>query len=104
MDQTRWLDATGWREHLAGSNYEHLLRATRLPAQTEGHLLRAADAVDAMMEQCVGGLSALDDETRRWLRSAKRAEPDARPMARLQNPETHARYTRLWTRFICYCL
>jgi hypothetical protein len=49
-NQTRWLDATGWREHLAGSNYTHLLATTRLPAQNEGRLLRAMDAVEAMME------------------------------------------------------
>ena len=50
------------------------------------------------------GLSTLHQETRRWLRSAKREEADGRPMARLQNPESQARYAGYMKRFIYYCL
>jgi hypothetical protein len=37
----------------------------------------------ALIEKCVAGLSSLDNETRRWLKSAKHSEIDQRPLARL---------------------
>ena len=50
------------------------------------------------------GLLTLAQETRRWLKSAKRQEVDQRPMARLQNPESQARYARYMVKFVCYVL
>ena len=57
-----------------------------------------------MVEQSVRGLSSLPRETRRWVRSAKANEVDQRPMARLQNPESQARYTGYMVMFVCYVL
>jgi superfamily II DNA helicase RecQ len=103
-DRTGWFNMTGWPQHLAGSNLKHLAHASRLPDRDEARLQKAAKAVDAMVERCVGGLSTLARHTRRWLRSARRVEPDGKVMARLQNPASQARYARYWKRFICYCL
>jgi hypothetical protein len=52
----------------------------------------------------VSGLSTLDHETRRWLRSAKQAEADVRPLARLQNSDSQQRYAVYTARLLCYCL
>jgi hypothetical protein len=41
-----------------------------------------------LVKKCVAGLSTLDQETRRWLRSAKKSEVDVRPLTRLQNPDS----------------
>ena len=103
-DRTGWFNMTGWPEHLAESNMKHLSYASRLPDRDEAQLQKAAKAVDAMVEQSVAGLSTLARQTRRWLRSAKREEPDGKPMARLQEPASQARYARYWKRFVCYCL
>ena len=46
----------------------------------------------------------LAQETRRWLKSTKRQEVDQRPMARLQKPESQARYARYMVKFVCYVL
>ena len=65
---------------------------------------RAAKLVELLVEQSVQGLSTLGRETRRWLRSAKRQEVDQRPLARLQNPESQARYAGYIVKFVCYLL
>jgi hypothetical protein len=61
-------------------------------------------AVEAIVERCVAGLSTLGHETRRWLRSANREEVHKKPMVRLQEAASQARYARYWKRFVCYCL
>ena len=38
------------------------------------------------------------------MRSAKRLEIDQRPIARLQNPESQARYASYMVKFVCYAL
>lgn len=103
-DRTGWFNRTGWPEHLAGSNYKHLSHATRLPDRDEERLQKAVKAVEVMMERGITGLSTLPHETRRWLKSPKPEEPHLKPMARLQERESQARYTRCWKRFVCYCL
>jgi hypothetical protein len=103
-DRTGWFSMTGWPGHLAGSNLKFLSHASRLPDRDEVRLQKAAKAVNGMVERCVAGLSTLARQTRRWLRGAKREEPDTKPMARLQNAASQARYARYWTRFICYSL
>ena len=103
-DRTGWFNMTGWPQHLAGSNLKHLAHASRLPDRDEARLQKAAKAVNVIVERCVAGLSTLARQTRRWLRSAKREEPDRKPMARLQDPASQARYGRYWKRFICYSL
>jgi hypothetical protein len=52
----------------------------------------------------VKGLATLPQEIRRWLRSAKREAPDTRPLGRLQNPESQARYARYIAKFVCFYL
>jgi superfamily II DNA helicase RecQ len=52
----------------------------------------------------VKGLATLPQEIRRWLRSAKREEPDTRPLGRLQNPESQARYAGYIVKFVCFYL
>lgn len=103
-DRTGWFNRTGWPEHLARSNRKYLAHAIRLPDKAEWRLQRAVKVVDLLVERSVAGLSTLARETRRWLRSAKREEIDQRPMARLQNPESQARYAGYWKQFMCYCL
>jgi len=92
-DKTGWFKRTGWLEHLAGRNLAHLAYQTRLPDRDEMKLHRAARLVELLVERSVAGLSTLARETRRWLQSVKRQEIDQRPLARLQNPESQARYT-----------
>jgi hypothetical protein len=103
-DRTGWFIRTGWLEHLAGRNKRRLAHASRLPDRREQELRRACEIVDRAVERSVAGLMSLAQETRRWLRSVKRGEVDVRPMGRLQNPESQARYTRYMKRFVCYCL
>jgi hypothetical protein len=103
-DRTGWFTRTGWPEHLAGRNLQHLAHASRLPDRDEWELRQACKIVDRVIEQSVAGLASLGHETRRWLRSVKREEIDVRPLARLQNPESQARYAGYMKRFVCYCL
>jgi hypothetical protein len=58
----------------------------------------------SLIEKCVQGLASLDKETRRWLRSAKHAEIDQRPLVRLQNVETQQTYATYLARLLCYSL
>ena len=67
-------------------------------------LQQAVQINKALIESCVAGLSTLDAEIRRWLRSAKLSEPDQRPFARLQNPESQQTYTGYFSRLLCYSL
>jgi hypothetical protein len=62
--------------------------AARLPDCNEAKLRVAAELTENLIEQSVRGLATLLDETRRWLKSAKQAEVDVRPLARMQNPES----------------
>ncbi|TKA60633.1 hypothetical protein B0A49_13140 [Cryomyces minteri] len=103
-DNTLWYKRTGWKEHLAKSNYKHLTYASRLPDKNEWELQQAARLVDILVEKSVSGLRTLHHETRRWLRSAKQAEIDVRPLNRLQNVDSQDLYAGYWKRFICYCL
>ncbi|KAL5396423.1 hypothetical protein PMIN03_012962 [Paraphaeosphaeria minitans] len=103
-DKTGWFKRTGWLEHLANRNLVHLAHQTRLPDRGDERLRRVAELVELLVERSVKGLSTLARETRRWLRSAKRQEADQRPMARLQNPESQARYASYMVRFVCYYL
>lgn len=103
-DRTGWFKRTGWLEHLAKRNRLHLAHAIRLPGRDEPKLQRAAKAVEALVERSVAGLATLARETRRWLRSTQQQEVDQRPMARLQNPESQARYAGYLVMFTCYFL
>ena len=103
-DKTGWFKRTGWLEHFANRNLMHLAHQTRLPDRGEVKLRRAAKLTELLVERSVKGLSTLARETRRWLRSAKRQEVDQRPMARLQNPESQARYASYMVKFVCYAL
>ena len=89
-DHTLWSKRTQWPQHLAGSNYKHLAWGSRLADKDEHELQDVMKLVDLLVEKCVAGLSTLDLETRRWLRSAKKSEADVRPLARLQNPESQS--------------
>ena len=75
-----------------------------MPDRGEVKLQQAATLVELLVERSVRGLSTLAQETRRWLKSAKRQEVDQRPIARLQNPESQARYARYMVKFVCYVL
>ena len=103
-DKTGWFKRTGWLEHFANRNLMHLAHQTRLPDRGEEKLRRAAKRTELLVERSVKGLSTLARETRRWLRSAKRQEIDPRPIARLQNPESQARYAGYMVKFVCYVL
>lgn len=103
-DHTLWFKRNKWPQHLAKSNLRHLSRACRLPGRDEGTLEDVPKRVEALVEECVKGLPTLGHVIRRWLRSAKASEPDARPMARLQNEDSQKRYAGYMTRFVCYTL
>lgn len=49
-------------------------------------------------------LATIPQELRRWLRSAKQHEVDLQPLARLQNPESQARYASYIVKFLCFYL
>ncbi|RYE97104.1 MAG: hypothetical protein EOO77_39665, partial [Oxalobacteraceae bacterium] len=103
-DQTGWWKKTGWIEHLQGSNKRHLAHAARLPSKDEPVLKQVGDLVEALVEDCVAGLSTLPQELRRWLRSVKMSETDPRPMGRLQNKDSQKRYAAYVKRLVCYSL
>lgn len=103
-DRTGWHNRTEWPKHLKGRNLHHLASAIQLPRRGETKLLRAQKAVELLVERCVLRLVRIPHEIRRWLRSAKRDEPDVRPLARLQNPESQSRYAGYMVMFICHVL
>lgn len=103
-DHTLWFKKTGWTEHVAGCNLRHLSQASRLPDRDEDTLRKAVVLNAALIEKCVAGLSSLDNETRRWLRSAKHSEIDQRPLSRLQNVESQQTYAVYMARLLCYSL
>ena len=103
-DHTLWFKRNKWPQHLAKSNLRHLSRACRLPGRDEGTLEDVPKRAEGLVEECVKGLPTLGHVIRRWLRSAKASEPDARPMARLQNEDSQKRYAGYMTRFVCYTL
>jgi hypothetical protein len=67
-------------------------------------LQRVVELNSSLIERYVSRLSTLDYETRRWLQSAKQAEADVRPIARLQNSDSQQRYAVYAARLVCYCL
>jgi hypothetical protein len=79
-DRTGWFNRTGWLEHFANRNLRHLAHAARLPGPNESKLVRAAECTKELVERSVAGLQTLPRETRWWLRSAKAAEINQRPM------------------------
>ena len=103
-DHTGWFNKNQWPEHLKTGNLRHLSQASRLPDRDEELLRKAVEVNSALTERCVAGLSTLDNEIRRWLRSARQSEPDVRPFARLQNPSGQERYANYFARLICYAL
>jgi hypothetical protein len=103
-DHTLWFKKTGWAEHIAGCTLKHLSQASRLPDRDEQTLHEAVKLNSALIEKCVVGLSSLDNETRRWLKSAKHSEIDQRPLARLQNVESQQTYAVYMVRLLCYSL
>ncbi|KAF9729764.1 hypothetical protein PMIN01_12628 [Paraphaeosphaeria minitans] len=103
-DKTGWWKFTEWPEHFANRNCVHLAHAIRLPRRDEPKLQKAARAVEQLVEQSVRGLSSLPRETRRWVKSAQANEIHQQPIARLQNPESQARYAGYIVMFVCYVL
>ena len=103
-DHTLWFKKTGWADHLKSCTLRHLSQASRLPDRDEQTLLTAVKLNGFLIEKCVGGLASLDNETRRWLRSAKHSEIDQRPLARLQNTESQQTYAVYMARLLCYSL
>lgn len=101
QDKTGWFVRTGWPELLKGMNMGQLARAVQLPQRNEPELQKLKTAVTRAVEYSVAGLATLPRELRRWLRSAKREEPDVRPMARLQSMSGQARYVSYVVMFLC---
>jgi hypothetical protein len=75
-DHTLWFKKTGWVEHIAGCTLRHLSEASRLLDRDEHTLKKAVELNSTLLERCVAGLLSLDNETRRWLHSAKHSEID----------------------------
>jgi superfamily II DNA helicase RecQ len=103
-DHTAWFNKTGWVGHLYGCTLKHLSQASRLPDKDEQMLLTAVKLNGSLIERCVKGLASLDNETRRWLRSATHSEIDQRPLSRLQNFESQQTYATYMARLLCYSL
>jgi hypothetical protein len=100
--KTGWFKRTGWLTFFEGRNLAHLGHQARLPDRNEVKRQAAAELTERLIEKCVKGLATLPRETRRWLRSAKQAQADQRPLARLQNPESQATYAGYIVRFVCF--
>jgi hypothetical protein len=103
-DRTGWYKRTGWMGFLKDRNLTHLAHQLRTPDPSEYKIKLAAELTERLIERCVKGLATLPQEIRRWLRSAKREAPDTRPLGRLQNPESQARYARYIAKFVCFYL
>jgi hypothetical protein len=103
-DKTGWYRRTGWMEFFKDRNLSHLAYQLRMPDRHEPKLKLAAELTELLIKRCVKGLSSLPHEIRRWLRSAKREAPDTRPLGRLQNPESQARYAGYIIKFVCFYL
>ncbi|KAL1640171.1 hypothetical protein SLS61_010262, partial [Didymella pomorum] len=104
IDKTGWFKRTGWLEFLKDRNLAHLAHQARAPDHSERKIKLAAELAEGLIERSMKGLATLTQELRRWLRSAKREEPDVRPLARLQNPESQAVYASYMVRFVCFYL
>ncbi|KAL1640737.1 hypothetical protein SLS61_010232, partial [Didymella pomorum] len=98
------INKTGWLEFLKDQNLAHLAHQARAPDHNKRKLKLVAQLTKGLVERSVKGLATLTQELRRWLRSAKREEPDVRPLARLQNPESQAVYASYMVRFVCFYL
>ncbi|KAE8821992.1 hypothetical protein PTNB85_10552 [Pyrenophora teres f. teres] len=103
-NKTGWFKRIGWLLFFKGRNLAHLAHQARLPDRDEEKLQLAATLIVQLIERCVKGLATLPRETRRWLRSARPTDPDQRPLARLQNPESQATYVSYVVRFVCFYL
>jgi hypothetical protein len=103
-DKTGWYKRTEWMEFFKDRNLSHLAYQLRMPDRHEPKLKLAAELTELLIKRCVKGLSSLPHEIRRWLRSTKREAPDTRPLERLQNPESQARYARYIIKFVCFYL
>lgn len=103
-DKTGWFKRTGWLEFFKGRNLKHLVHQARAPDRGEDKMKLAAELTERLVERSVRGLATLPHELRRWLRSAKLSEADTRPLARLQNPESQARYASYMVKFVCFYL
>lgn len=103
-DKAGWFKRTGWLDFLKDRNLKHLSYQARAPDANERRIKLAAELTEELVERSVRGLATLPQEMRRWLRSAKHSEPDVRPLARLQNPESQARYASYLMSFVCFYL
>jgi hypothetical protein len=87
-----------------GRNLAHLPYQAQSPDRNEYQLQVAAELTEQLIKKCFKGLITLPQETQRWLRSAKQAEADQRPLARLQNPKSQATYASYIVRIACFYL
>ena len=103
-DRTGWWNLNQWPQHFSNCNLNFLAHYSRLPDKNELLQRNAVEVVNVMLSRAVAGLTSLHREERRWLRSPKVSDPDVRPLARLQEPDSQDRYHNYWRRFICYLL
>ena len=103
-DRTGWWNLNQWPSHFSKCNLNFLAHHTRLPDKDELVQQNAVEVVNIMLSRAVAGLTSLHREERRWLRSPKVSDPDVRPLARLQEPDSQDRYHNYWRRFVCYLL
>lgn len=103
-DRTGWFNRTEWPRHFAGRNLVHIAHCSRLPDKEEVVLIEVVRLLNEVWNAAVAGLSTLDQETRRWLRSAKASDPDVRPIGRLQTVDALERYAGYLRRFLCYIM
>lgn len=103
-DRTGWWNLNQWPQHFSNCNLHFLAHHSRLPDKDELLQQNAVEVVNVMLNRAVAGLTSLHREERRWLRSPKVSDPDVRPLARLQEPDSQDRYHNYWRRFICYLL
>ncbi|OLL24154.1 ATP-dependent DNA helicase tlh1, partial [Neolecta irregularis DAH-3] len=104
QDTNAWFQYTGWAEYFKNKNIIHISHMSRIPDREEVKLKLASKLMDDMFDQCIDILKTLPKELCRWLRSTKKADPDMRPLAPLQDKTSQNRYVAYWKRFIYYCL
>jgi len=93
-DKTGWFKRTGWLDFFKDRNLKHLAHQARAPDHGEVKIKLAAELIERLVERSVKGLATLPQ---------KQSEVDSRPMARLQNPESQARYTNCYHQVRPHC-
>jgi len=107
LPDTPWLSRTGWSTHLAGCDLVSLAYQTEHPGwQDENDLnlifTAVVEAAESYFQNACKIAQSSSHALRRWARSISSTECSPAPFRFVQSPATFKRYTRYWTRLLCY--